>query len=212
MSFLKKHGSLLMMSFFLGFLVPRIFGPSLQADVTGENPYLKSETWEDAVVNYNLKVDEIMNEYLSKLFEEEEPNVTFPEQGELCEADNVSTYCLGVVLSNELYNLEVYLSDQKNVLDKETDVAFEGQITLENAGQITAIKSDRIEYELQAAQDALDLSLAVYNQSQLVYPLHTELVQVQQNLEIYRDNLASIRDVIEGYPGKFHDATTIECK
>ena len=68
------------------------------------------------------------------------------------------------------------------------------------------------ESEITAARDSLDLTLAVYNQAQLIYPVHQSFVELQKSLEGFRDALADVRDVIEPYPGRFNDALTITCQ
>lgn len=219
-AFFKKHGVLLAVSFILGVLIPNTIAPSLRASVTS-NPYSRAGQWEDAVVEYHIKANQITNEFLKVLTTEEEPDVSFPGEPEGCGRDNVSTYCLAVQLNDELHLLERDLILRRSEIQLENtilgddeggDEAAEPIFQIEEVIVANLTKTERIDNEIQSARDALELTLAVYNQAQLVYPIHREFEELIKNLEAYRDALAKLRTQIEGFPGKFNDATTPVCQ
>jgi len=84
--------------------------------------------------------------------------------------------------------------------------------TIEDAIAQHAARTSSIDYQREVGEMAMDLTLAVYNQVQLVYPVHTEFEKLFSNLEEFSSNLALVRDVIELFPSKFNGASTIQCK
>ena len=98
--------------------------------------------------------------------------------------------------------------DEENE-DEESDT---GPLTISEALDKATEQRTTFEDQEVLAEQALDLTLAIYNQVQVVYPVHTELSILISNLENYRSNLAKIRDVIEFYPSKFNGASTAQCK
>ncbi len=202
----RQYGALTAISFLVGMVMPQFFGNNLQANLV--NPYARADSWEEAVIEYHLQANELTNEFLKSLTQDEEPLVNFPGKPEACERDNVSTYCLGVQLSEELMLLESDLIERRNEFQVDLNSAQE----LEDLALQNASTSQRIDEEITSARESLELTLAVYNQAQLVYPIHREFEGLIANLERYRDALADVRDEIELYPSRFTGVTTATCK
>ncbi|MBT4631495.1 hypothetical protein HOC00_00830 [Candidatus Peregrinibacteria bacterium] len=198
------------MSLIIGVAMPQLFGGSLAVNVL-ENPYTDTKLEvEDVFVKYHLNVNAITNQYLEILITEEDPVVLFPQNVEDCASENVSTFCLADVLNKELRDLETAFAERSDEFEIPSDGDLENRI--DAALKQTADRQLLINDELEVAKMTLDLTLETYNQIQLVYPLHKEFLTLIENLEDYRDNLGALRAVIDGFPSKFNDATTIHCK
>jgi len=196
------------LTFGLGILFPRLAPNMLSANLLdASNPYMDYGTWEEALIAYHVQANEITNTFLKTLTTNENVDVTFPGSPEGCAASNASTYCLAVALNQELSQLELFLATQR---DAPIQVEAGSDFT-KTLNQLT-INNQDMESEIKAARDSLDLTLAVYNQAQLIYPVHQSFVELQKSLEGFRDALADVRDVIEPYPGRFNDALTITCQ
>lgn len=76
---------------------------------------------------------------------------------------------------------------------------------------ISLKRMEFIDNEIEVAGDALDKTLAAYNELQMAYPIHKENIKLIKNLEEYNKKLAEIRREIESFPGKFIDASTTKC-
>lgn len=204
---------LLIAVFAMGALLPWALpglGQFLQADVT--NPYSTSRSIavEESLVQFHLTVNDITNAFLEDLTSSEELNVNYPGSPEECSEDNRSTFCLGVALDHELQLLELALLEERDKVDY-SDV--DGRLSnLEDALQNNPNKQIRLEDELRVARETVELTLAVYNEAQLIYPLHVELSSMTEHLQSTRDQLASLRDTVELYPSRFNDVTTLMCK
>lgn len=170
-------------------------------------------TLERDAIRFHLQVNETVNDFLEVLIGEEEPNVEYVATSEDCDESNVSTFCLAIVLNEELLAFEKGMLIHKERFREITENAEEDERkTLKEAIKSQASRTLLADSEIEAARKAIDLALAVYNETQIAYPVHKELVRMINNLEEYRDNLAEIRDTIELYPSRFNDATTIKCK
>lgn len=203
------------MAFVLGIAMPYVMAGNLLTSVT--NPYdNRSESVENIVIQYHLAVNKLTNEFIDTLLSEEKPNVNYVNNDEECESGNVSTYCLAVVLNAELENFELAIVQRKSdVTYQSNDSDTEGGTeirTLEQAIEANAKQQSFIEEEVMAARDTLDLTLAVYNQIQIVYPVHKEFQKVIGSLETYNKKLAEIRKSVELFPSKFNDASTVSCE
>lgn len=189
-------------------------------DLTQATPVYDSyETIDEAMQAYHITTNEIVNQYLERLLDPDNAQLGYvsypPDDGE-CDATgtNVSTYCLAVVLNKNLEQYEIYLSKNKDKLNvsRNSDGSDAGTITIDDALQQATEQRRTVEDQMSVSEDALDLTLAIYNQVQIVYPVHSELVTMIGNLEDYRKNLASLRDIIDKYPSKFNNASTASCK
>lgn len=166
-------------------------------------------TLEESVIAFHTQMNKTTNDYLKKLLKTATPNVAFVIDGSECSDDNVSTYCLAVDLNAELLKFEKEIISRKEAFKEEEDTAT---YTIEDAVKNTGARRSFIDEEIIEARATLDLTLTTYNEIQSVYPMHRELVTLIKNLETYRSNLADVRSIVEYYPAKFNDATTIQCK
>lgn len=224
--FFIQYGRFFLLAFVLGFLIPRLGGGSLQASTLGYEPYYKTysgiHTLDEMIVAFHKSMNEATNKKLTQMFASPNPNVLYPTEDSACGSDNLSTYCLAYDLNNNLLGFEKALAERKDTLEELDDLVnaeeeedteeVDRTDTLSTAIAFANQQALVVEEQTQNAEDALDLTLAVYNQIQIVYPLHVELETFRTNLEHFRDGLAKVRDVIEGYPGKFNGASTAQCK
>ncbi|MEK9159992.1 MAG: hypothetical protein AAB383_04650 [Patescibacteria group bacterium] len=201
------------LAFVAGFLLPRTYGPSLSASLLGPT----SSTFDgmdmtDAITEYHLRANQTVDQFLDVLLDPDlsELVVSYPPDDSEC-TGNVSTYCLAVSLNNNLEDFAIYL--QKNQTSF-SDSLFEDDaaLSLQDALDTAAHQRSTVDEQVALAEDSIDLTLAVYNQVQLVYPVHKEMLALIQNLDDYRGNLSKIRDVLEEYPSKFNGASTAQCK
>lgn len=199
--------SLLGLAMLVGLVAPQLNSDNYRASILEYGA--EGLTLEDDVIRFHLQVNEITNDFLEILTEEEEPNVNYPASEEECGETNVSTFCLASLLNEELTAFEIGLLVHKERFREKEDI---GTITLKDAIKQQQVRGSLIESEIVSAVKAVDLTLAVYNEAQLAYPIHREFVRLVSNLEDYRTNLAKIRDSIEIYPSKFNDVLTIQCK
>lgn len=211
--FFKRHYRGLMLAFLVGVLLPPALSGNLSASVADSNHFEGLETVDEVVIQYHLLANDLTNAYLLTLTDEsyQEANATAYVGDEECSNKNVTTYCLAVAMNELLVDFELKLRSMENELDLEPEEG-ETMNTLESGIGKALADRNKIDREIQAARDSLDLTLAVYNQVQSVYPLHKELADLISNLEGYRDNLASIRGQMELYPSRFNNATSPTCK
>lgn len=208
LSFSQHRSKWILAAFLGGLLIPQWVAPLLSANVS--NPYGSLEL-NEAVENFHEQMNDITNDFIERLVDEDNPEVTFPQDDESCEDTNVSTYCLSEQLNEELYLFEVNMASRVDRFDIEVD-EDSSQITLEQAITASNARKNSIDAQIQQARDTVELSLALYNQIQLVYPVHQELLTLTSNLEEYRNLLADVRDSVELYPADFHDAVTLQCQ
>lgn len=225
-NFFIQYGRYFLLTFVLGFLIPRLDGGNLQANSSQYDEYYKIysgiNTLDAMILEFHKNMNATTNDYIERLLASKDADVLYPASDEDCEkGSNLSTYCLAVVLNVRLWAFEAALADRKDTLEEledlvtaeeEEDAGGDRADTLDTAIQFANQQSLVVEEQMENAEDALDLTLAVYNQIQIVWPLHVELTDFRTNLEGFRDNLAKVRDVIEGYPGKFNGASTAQCK
>lgn len=210
--FFIQYGRFFLLAFVAGLVLPRVSPAYFQASVS--NTYA-DYSLEDALVTYHLRMNELTNTYLERLLD---PNaeklgyVEYPSDASQCdEGKNVSTYCLAVALNTELTQFEENMSTRAGTFDLEGG-DFNSVTSLQSALQQASSQEAVIQEQVSAAEDALDLNLAVYNQIQTVYPLHVELTKFIQNLEDYRDNLGKLRSSLSAYPALFNGATSTQCQ
>lgn len=215
-TFFISYGRFFVLAFLLGFLFPHLNPDFLKSSSTDYDKYLAIETMDEMILTFHKDMNETTNAYLEQMFSSEEPNVLYPGSDSDCGSDNLSSYCLAFVLNEKLVAFEQALTARRNDLS-ELYSSVEGSDsdqldTLTDAIQFSNQQNLVVEEQMQNAEDALDLTLAVYNQVQVVYPLHTELTTFRKNLEDLRDKLALVRDSIELYPSEFNGASTAQCK
>lgn len=218
-AFFFNYGRFFLLAFAVGFLFPRLSSGNVLSSSTDYDKYAALDTLNEMIETFHVDMNATTNEYIEGLLSTPTPNVLYPASDEDCTADNYSTYCLAVVLNAKLTGFEQALTERKNTLEELDDLVSDEESespdqldTLSDAIQFANQQALVVDEQMQNAEDALDLTLAVYNQIQIVYPLHVELTDFRKNLEGFRDNLAAVRDVIEGYPSKFNGASTAQCK
>jgi hypothetical protein len=213
MEFLKKHYRGIVLSFLIGVLMPAAIGPTIKADVSSDNVFSGTDTVDEVIVQYHLIANAYTNIYLVILTDEnyQDYSATSYVPASDCSNANVTTFCLAVLLDGLLVDFEEKLRDMENDYDVTTEEGASGS-TINSAITQALSNREKIDIEIQAARDTLDLTLAVYNQVQTVYPIHKELADIIANMETYRDNLAAIRSQMELYPSKFNNATSATCK
>jgi hypothetical protein len=217
--FLKKYYKFFLAAFALGFIVPYSYGSSglFKADALTENYYAEySEKYslEEAIVMYHMLVNTSVNAMLGMLLDDNAAApgyVAMPPSDEECSDTNVSTYCLAVRLNKELADFEEFAGQKSTELDI-SGGEYSSSQALEEALSSARTETNTLKDQMAIAADALDLTLAVYNQIQIVYPMHKELEDLIINLQDYNNNLAKIRGIVELYPSKFNGASTIQCK
>lgn len=203
----KTYIFLFSLAFAGGIFLPKLPTNSLQAN---SFDYADEDyTLEESVIAFHTEMNKTTNDYLKKLLASATPNVEFVIDGSDCSDDNVSTYCLAVDLNAELFKFENEIISRKDTFKEADDTST---YTIDDAVKNTADRRSFIDEEIVEARATLDLTLTTYNEIQNVYPMHRELVSLIKNLETYRSNLADVRSIIEYYPAKFNDATTIQCK
>lgn len=143
---------------------------------------------------------------------------------------NLSTYCLAQDAVKEYFEFKDALEEAKKY---EKDRAIElfqtksgtsvnnapNTITDATVDFTTGIKAlqesgksiNQIDLEADIARQALDQTLAAYNELQMALPLHRKYREVITALEKFRDGIAKVRDQIELYPSTFKDVTTSAC-
>lgn len=206
-----QYGRWFVLAFALGFLLPRANPGLFQADVT--NIYDKYSL-EDALVEYHLTANTVTNAYLKLLTDSNSEKlgyVDYPSDDSQCDGKNVSTYCLAVVLNNNLTQFEESMTARVGTFDT-ANGDFSTVTDLHTALQQASSQQEVIQSQVSTAEDALDLALSVYNQIQTVYPLHVELTKFYDNLQDYSKNLSTLRHTLSAYPSKFNGATSTDCK
>lgn len=209
MDVIKQYGRLFVLTFLIGALLPSGLEGYVQANITDGNPYnISNATSEELLVAFHTNANDIVNKKLEMLISGEDIVTDYVSAGE-CAENNVSTFCLGVELSTQLMYLEEVIQETRE------DIVFEaedGTLSLDEGIEKFTQTRSNVDEEIQVIEDSIELTLSVYNQVMLVYPLHEELVDLINNLMEYRDALATLRGVVEAYPSKFHDATMVKCQ
>ncbi|QQR54755.1 hypothetical protein IPG41_06240 [Candidatus Peregrinibacteria bacterium] len=203
-SFFIQYGPYFLLAFIVGFLFPRLSASSVQSAAIN---YDAMENMDEMILAFHTDMNTTTNLYLERMFENPQPNVLYPAAASGCDDENLSTYCLAVVLNEKLLAFETAMLSRKDSL-----ADLDGSVSSEEATQFANQQVLVVNEQLQNAEAALDLTLSTYNQVQMVYPLHLEMENFRANLENFRDNLAAVRDVVELYPSKFNGASTAQCK
>lgn len=211
--FFIQYGRWLLLAFVAGFILPRA-NPHFFAADSLANPY-DDYGLEDALVAYHLRVNEVTNTFLQMLMDPDAEKlgyVSYPSDASACDDNtNFSTYCLAVVLNQELTQFEDSMIARGGEFDL-SEGDFSDVTNLQSALKNARSQGELVQEQVSAAEDALDLNLAVYNQVQTVYPLHLELTEFISNLEDYRDQLGEVRSTLSSFPSKFNGASSSACK
>ncbi len=202
------------LGFFLP-LMPANFGTAEILGAAEAAQVYEEGSLEEAIVAYHVRMNQLTNDYLRVLLSPDldSAQLGLPADEASCEG-YVSTYCLAVQLSAELTAFESAMATR---LDDFDDLKSELQSTstsvdLQTAIEAAAAQSSNLNEQLAYAQDTLDLTLAVYNQIQTIYPTHLEMQTFIENLSVFRDRLAQVRSSLEFYPSKFVGVSTARCQ
>jgi len=168
---------------------------------------------------YHVNVNEIVNEQIKGLInffdESEELNedtvavlrAPTEEDMEACEEnENLSTTCLELKLTEELNSLLDSLADAQEIEDVPESITDVGLEPTEFDARTNFLEDQR-----EIASTLKDQTVNFYRQILLTYPLHREYEKTIESLQDYASNLRSIKNTIEVYPSKFHDASTTQC-
>lgn len=154
-----------------------------------------------------------------------------------CGPDNYSTYCVAETLysnsefgyknfrdimscrkydlySSALEEKEWYRWMECSLCSEEEKAELEakfGPVTLASRASRVESKVTEIEEQISIAKQALDKTLATYDQLKTAWEMHIMYIQIYESLTLYRDKLGEIRMPVETYPSKFKDATTTSC-
>ncbi len=203
------------------------------------NPDLSTE---EVMSLYHETINEKFNENIKRMLQGQksaaeankaDPNNRPPQDGQTCDENNYSTYCVAVkLLSNGEYGYMEYtkaLNCRRTNLfetakesnawqsysdamiigtenEQDAQTIYQGQKVLEINARLDAINR-----EIQSSKQALDKTLAVYEELKTAWPMHQRYIQIYNNLIKYRDKLVEIRHQIEIFPAKFIDVTTTLC-
>lgn len=166
-----------------------------------ESKYAKYDNISDAVVAYNVNVNEIFNDKMELLV----AGKGNTEPTEDCSEDNVTTYCVAKAVVTEYMEFE-------SGLDKYTsEISIVDIETLSEATDVYVESFALIRDELDAARSAMDLALAIYNEFQIMSPLHDQYEVIIESLESYNKELSKWRDALQFWPGDFIDVSTNKC-
>lgn len=174
------------------------------------SPYENEElSLHEVAALYHKRVNEIFNSKIKLLLDGEKGGGTneIPD-GDDCEDNNYTTYCLAVEVSKE------YEQYRKELLNRRQQVPIdpdEGTVTLDEASARVAAQANKIQNEIERGKKALDVSLQTYDELSKAYSIHLQYREMIENLSKYTQKLAKIREQVEKLPGKFIDATTAEC-
>lgn len=162
------------------------------------------------------------------------PELEQDEKGQLvkrkeCSSENLSTYCLAMISVDKYFEFRANMlkarEEEKQKATRqfttqtgEKPEAGETNDTLAQQKSIfgTTIQSygeaiNDIDREIDLARQALDQTLASYNEMQMALIMHSKFKAVIESLEDYRDKISEIRKEVDLYPFTFLDLTTIAC-
>lgn len=110
-----------------------------------------------------------------------------------------ATTCAGITT-------EVCNEKKKEQLNQKFQGVYQSQKALEVSGRLDAINR-----EIIASKEALDKTLAAYDQLRWAWPLHRQYKSIFEALVTYRDKLIEVRGQTDQYPSRFVDVTTAKC-
>ncbi len=91
-------------------------------------------------------------------------------------------------------------------IESDYPAQYQLQKTLAVSGRVA-----KIDREISASKQALDVTLATYDELKTAWTMHKRYIKIYENLVIFRDKMAEIRHQVEEFPSKFIDATTTMC-
>lgn len=173
-----------------------------------------------AITLYHKDMNELFNKNLASLLSKapDDEDVLPPPKNDdgtmgKCPATNVSTYCMAMAAVDkyDAFREALLLTHAPFAVDP---AESDDEIVYYDVGDATDSQVQRnllIDAQLELSEQALDVTLAAYQEAYLYYNLHTEYWGLIKDLEKYRDGLADVRKQVENYPFKFHNRTTTDC-
>lgn len=161
---------------------------------------------------------ESLNEMLATENFFDNPNFNPPAEGQECDKNNVSSYCVSVqALDIYMKYLEVLeVVKTQLILAKDTyyeeDPAFVVYERLDSLWYQSADKNKQIDREVEDAKKILEATISAYDEFTLAYPMHKKYQEVIKNLVKYKIALKDIRKRVMRFPEKFIDATSAYCE
>lgn len=155
-----------------------------------------------------------------------------------CTGENLSTYCLAMVITDKYFFFRANMLKAREMEKLKAATQFETQTgkkpkagetndtliqqrTLfgaigdifqgEKAMQSYGEAINDIDREIDLARQALDQTLASYNEMQMALIMHSKYKKVIESLENYRDKISEIRKEVDLYPFTFLDLSTTAC-
>ena len=174
-------------------------------DDVADFKYDDHDTFEEAVIAYHTTVNDIFNKKIDLLINNDAENLNIQYiEGEDCEEDNVSTLCLAELIVAEYIDFISSIDDYKVVSSEEGG-------TLEDLTTLLSWKKTMVDLEKDAAYRTMNQALAVYNELQIMYPIHLQYEVIIETLESYNKSVADWRKEIRAWPTDFIDVSTNKC-
>jgi hypothetical protein len=198
------------------------------------NEYANRSFFESQAL-YHLRMNQIFNQKTELLISKK------GKESENCNDEkNISTLCLSkkmldehfkyrealtqmISRTEEPFTIDQTINQLKTLGKGNTETLkteFQKQLTNQQAAQSNLTskndyhtsKIELINQELINSRRTMDKALSAYHELRSAYPMHTEFRQTITNLSQLNQNLKKLRGIIESYPSKFHNATSIVCQ
>ncbi len=164
---------------------------------------------------FNKKLEVLLGLLKKENFEKEQNfqvpgNVDVENYKELCNADNVSTYCVSMQALDIYVGYTKVLDRVKSYLPFELPGGDNGVIStvFKESGKRDAA----IAAEVVNARKVMEATIGAYNEFRLAYPMHKKYQQIIKDLVKYKQKIKHIRSEVIEFPIKFVDATSTACK
>ncbi|EKD64266.1 MAG: hypothetical protein ACD_51C00032G0001 [uncultured bacterium] len=167
----------------------------------------KPVAFEDTIIAYHTNVNEIFNENINTLINTNPEDLNLDYDADCKDKNgnpNISTFCVAKKVVDE------YVEFAEGI-QTYSDTDLGDSMTLAIVSQVLFERGTMIDLEKEAAFNAMDQTLAVYNELQVMYPLHQQYGVLIETLESYNNALAKWRTSISQWPSEFIDATTNKC-
>ncbi|MBU1019340.1 MAG: hypothetical protein ABII07_04760 [Patescibacteria group bacterium] len=161
------------------------------------------DTFYDSVTAYHTNINDIFNKRLELLVSGEGER----EVPTACSEDNVTTYCVAEAVTKEYIEFTKGVDTFSYVIDVEDGKKY----LIDDLTQIMSDRATIIDLEKEAAYKAMDMTLAIYNEFQIMYPIHLEYEATIEALESYNKQLSKWRDALSEWPTDFIDVSTNKC-
>lgn len=182
----------------------------------GLNFYQVTEAYHSEINNYfNDKFNKLHSLvkkdphfYKAKEFKvpKKDENQNEPDASQ-CDEENLSTYCISMGALNIYMDYVDILDALSSTLANETK-----QVNLENVLFHTKERNEKIALEYDQARNAMESTIAAFNEYKLAYPMHVKYQKVIEELLKYKLLLKDLRIEVQEFPVRFIDATTSRCE